>query len=542
MLFARISPNADLYNYNLQVFNLFFYIPISVWIGTLGLGGMLLFLFMSDNYKFSRNYVHGLMFAAMLIIFIVFYGLPHIIEQNPRSADSWVHGRTASSLVINGHLDPNKFRYQSYPSSFMILIIIHMITSIEITLLLRIIPLFLVLMFFFTFTILIKELFKDIKIAIIASLIFGLSTFYLSFHFSPEAFGWILLFLLFTLLVKRLQDKTAFKASKKLQFLIILTVLGITITHLVTQISTVLILFTLFMLSNIWKIKQIKFSIVILPMLAMILFTAWTTFFGYRYISGIIKGFEVAFEKTMLDITSSIIARPLQEKIPTEITSLLLYRRSIYVVVPLLALCGIFLYWRKNNKKIDSKLTFLLSILTTGIILVPLTAFGTLPLERPIKLAFIPLSILSAYFIIQKKLATLVLIFLLTTIPINFASFYWSEVNKMTHDWEISSAQFISANFHGTVLGEFKEACIMRFYGNFKKVYDDYQQVGERQPDIFNLTFIKKQKIELVYISQLNIMDHFLAGRRLEICTFVNFTLFNCVNSNEYSITLLRNQ
>jgi hypothetical protein len=530
-------PIGGLYAYDPTTFNLITYIPLSIWIALFALGGLLIYLCSSDSLDTKKTY--WLMLATLLVIFSVFYALPNLIETNPRFVDSWVHGRTANSIATDGHLNPEEFGYQTYPSSFTILAAISMITGIEIILLLRVIPLFLVLMFFSTFTIFIKELLNDPKLAIIASFIFGLSTFYLSFHFSPEAFGWIFLFLLLTLLAKETRDKTDSKPFKRQQIFILFVILGITITHPVTQLSTVLIMFTLFILGKIWKTKQIKLNVIVLT---VVLFAAWAISFGYQYFVIITKSFGIAFEKTLSDITSSIIARPLQEQLPTEISGLLLYRRIIYVLVPSLALCGIFLFWKKNNKKIDYKLTFLLSILTAGIILVPLTAFGILPLERPIKLAFIPLSILSAYVIAhKKKLTVLILLFLLTTIPINFASFYWGEPIKMTHDWEISAAKFVSANFRGTILGEFKETSILKFYGNFNKVYSDYYLVGSR-PDIFNLAFIKEQNIELVYITQLTIMKESLAGRQMEISTFVNSTLFNCVNSNGYSITFLRNR
>jgi hypothetical protein len=478
------------------------------------------------------------MLATLLVIFGVFYALPNLIETNPRFVDSWVHGRTANSIATDGRLNPEEFGYQTYPSSFTILTAISVTTGIEITSLLRVIPLFLVLMFFSTFTIFIKELLNDPKLAIIASLIFGLSTFYLSFHFSPEAFGWIFLFLLLTLLAKQTGDKTDPRPLRRQRILILLVILSIVITHPVTQLSIVLIIFSLFVLGATWKTKQIKLGTIILT---VVLFAAWATSFGYQYFAEITVSFRSAFEKIFSDITSSTVASQLQEQVPAEISGLLLYRRVLYVIVPSLALCGIILYWKRNNRKIDSRLTFLLSILAAGIIATPLTVFGILPLERPIKLAFVSLSILSAYFISQKKkLVVLALVFLLATIPINFATFYWSEAARMTHDWETSSARFISAKYNGTVLGEFKDTSILRFYGNFGRVYNDYHLVGER-PNVFDLAFIKEQEIGLVYITQLTVMKESLAGTQLEISTFVNSTSLDCVNSNEYSITLLRN-
>jgi hypothetical protein len=108
----------------------------------------------------------------------------------------------------------------------------------------------------------------------------------------------------------------------------------------------------------------------------------------------------------------------------------------------------------------------------------------------------------------------------------------------MTHDWEISSAIFISDHFNGVALGGFKETSIWKFFGNFSKIYNDYYLYGTK-PDVFNLTFIQKQSIELVYISQTTLQKELLSGRPLNVSTFIDSTKFNCISANGYSITLL---
>jgi hypothetical protein len=475
----------------------------------------------------------GLMFATLLILVVAFHGSPYIIESNPRFVDSWVHGETAKAIVENGHLELERFGYQAYPSSFVFLSTLSLITGIELLSLLRILPTILVLLFFSMLVIFFNDLFKSWELAIISGFVYGLSTYGLFFHFSPAIFGWLFLFLLLAYLVKKIQANVF---SKSTFVILLLLILGITVTHPVTQFFTFLIMFILLILGK--KICERHYITLTLVILLTILFTAWAIFFGSLYFDRIITSFRNAFERVVLESTSSIVAQPLQEKLPAEIVGISMYRRFLYVFIPFTALLGGFLLRKQNG----AKLTFLNGLLITSLMVIPLIIFGILPLERSIQLAFIPLSAFSAYLIYQKKkVGALILISLLFTLPINFASLYWNEASIMTHDWEISSAQFVSANFHGTVLGEFKETSILKFYGNFNKVYSDYYLVGSR-PDVFNLTFIKEQNIELVYITQLTIMKQSLVGRPLEISTFVNSTLFNCVNSNGYSITFLKNR
>jgi len=532
--FTRITSAGNLSSYDPTIFNLIFYVPITFWIGTFMLGVLLCSLYLKTPKEFSIKLTNALMVFSAIIILTAFYALPYAVEPNPRFVDSWVHGRTAKGILESGHLNPSEFGYQTYPLSFEVLSTMSIITGIDLTLLLRILPLMMVLLFFSALTIFLNKLLKNLKIAAISVFIFGLSTFYLSFHFSPEIFGWLFLFLLLAFSLNFIrEDAKAKSLTRKDASISLLLIIGIAMAHPVTQLSVVLILFILYILGVlVWKTRYVSFSIFAI---SIVIFAGWAMSFGYPYFNVIVRSFGIAFEKISSEITSSIIARPLQETSPPEVANLLLYRRIIYILVLLTALVGGLLLRKKN--KIQFNLLF--SLAAAGGLLLPLTVFGILPLERPIKLAFISLSVFSAYLICQKKkLGALVLFFLIVTLPINFASFYWGEVSRMTHDWEISSACFISSNFNGVALGEFKESSIWKFFGNFSKVYNDYYLYGMK-PDVFNLTFIEKQSIELIYITQITLQKESLYGRPLDMSTFVYSTRFNCISANGYSITLL---
>jgi hypothetical protein len=529
--FTKITPEGNLSCYNPKIFNLLFYVPVTFWIGMFMLGALLFLLYLKAPKGVSLKLTKVLIVSSVIIILTAFYALPYLVEQNPRFVDSWVHGRTANGILKSGHLNLTEYDYQTYPLSFIALSVMSKITGINLIVWLRILPLMMVLLFFGFLIFFLNKLLKDLKTAAISVFVYGLSTFYLSFHFSPEIFGWLFLYLLLAIALNLIRND-AKSLNRKDALIYVLLVIGIAIAHPVTQLSAALILFVLFMLGAFWKVRYLSFNRLAI---SIVIFAGWAISFGYPYFNVIVKSFGIAFEKVSSEITSSIIARPLQETFPHEVTNLLLYRRAIYLLVLLMAFVGGFLFKKKDKMQF----TLLFGLATSGALLLFLTAFGILPLERPIRIAFIPLSAFSAYLICQKKkLGSLLLLLFIITLPLNFASFYWGEASRMTHDWEISSAIFISDHFNGVALGGFKETSIWKFFGNFSKIYNDYYLYGTK-PDVFNLTFIQKQSIELVYISQTTLQKELLSGRPLNVSTFIDSTKFNCISANGYSITLL---
>ena len=532
---TSITPAEKLLIYDLNIFSLVYYVPLTFWVGLLGILFLFLYVFIANHRIVSSKFTDIFLFVLMITILLVVFGLPYIVEPNPRFVDSWVHGGTAKNIIETGRLNPQEFPYQNYPLSFVLLSMLSIVSGLELTVVLRFLPSILIFLFFTSLTVFFNKIVKNSRLAMVSVLVFALSTFYLPFHFSPEAFGWIFFFLLFALLVKDVAERKSQKSvSKSDTVVLMLLIVAIAITHPVTQFMTVLIMLTLAIAGAwIWKVKFVTKNIVFY---ALMVFSAWAIFFGYQYFEVIIKSFEIAILNNLGDFSSSILLRNLQESSPLEVANLLLFRRALYLLVPITAIYGVFHFFRKNK----AILVFFVTWLSVAFISLPLTVFGLMPLERPIKIAFIPLALFSACLVVQKKkLGSLLLIFLLVTIPINFASFYWNEASTMTHNWELASAEFIGGNFNGTILGEFKETSIMRFYGNYSKVFNDYSAYGIR-PDIFNMTFIRDMRIELVYITQLTIFRASLIGINVDAAEFINDTGFNCIYSNGYSSAFLR--
>lgn len=532
----NVSPDASLNSYVQSVFSLFYYVPMTAWIVLFSLELLLLVVYWGYPKSLSPKAKSLVIFAIFLLVFAFIYGLPHIVESNPRFVDSWIHGETAKVIGETGYLQPLDFSYQAYPSSFIFLSSLSMVSGIDITVWLRILPFILTLLFFFFFVSLVKELLGDTKIAVISAFIYGATAYNLNFHFSPENFGWLVFFLFFIVLARGVREygSGAFRSRGFFAIFAIATV-AIATSHFVTQFLISAIILMLYVFGGrIWKTR----AAVLVPILVVVIsFLAWASFFSTPYLASTFDGFKNAFYRVLSDPMSSIAAGPLQIYSPPGVTDLLFFRRILYFGLLTLAFFGAYSF-RKQNRR---SFAFLFVLLVASLLPLPMTLFGTLPLERTIRLAFIPLSIFSAYLVVKnRRIGVLVLAFLLFSVPINFASLYYNEMgNNMTFDWEVSSAKFASANFNGIILGSFKETGVLDFYGNFSETFNDYHLLGREAPDVFNFSYIQNHGIELVYITQLTVLGESSRGG-LDTTLMQNSSFFNCIYSDGYSYFLLR--
>jgi len=534
---TNIVPVGSLTAYSFKIFNLVFYVPPALWVVFLVFGIAIILFHLRDASWISHSTSHRLILALSLVIVIVFQTIPYITESNPRFVDSWVHGTSAKGILTSGSLQLDKLGYQTYPLSFIFLSTFSQVCGIELVSLLRIVPLVFAALFFSFLAFFANELFSDIKLTCMSILVYGLSTYELTFHFSPEIFGWLFFFLGLAFIAKGIKDDTtAFSRSRSSYVVVVLLIFAISITHPVTQFMFALILLILVLFrKRIWNHRLHSERTFHLLVIALVIFSAWALNFAISYLSSILSWFLSTFLRVISDLGFSTAAQPFQQDFPSAISNLLVYRQSLYLTTLLAGFGGLYLLSRRNHKESF----FLLALLLVSFVAFPLTLFGILPLERSIKLAFIPLSILSGYLIVKRKrVGAVAIAFLLMTIPVNFASLYWNEVGKsMTHSWEISSAMFIGARFNGVILGEFKETAIDNFYGNFSKVYNDYYQGGNRPDlsDLFNYSFIEGHNVGLIYTTQLTVLSTNLHSENDPNSLFLNLPFLNLVHSDGYS-------
>lgn len=533
---TSVNPSGGSFtSYSLRSFDLFYYFPWTIWLAVFGFGALLIALVVFDFSDVSPKLAYALMLYSLIMIFIVFFAMPYLAEPLPRYWDSWTHGAAANGIALTGHLTNADFNYQGYPASFIFLASIAELTGVTVESLLHILPLLLVVAFFTAFVYAANEITGNPKIAVTAALIYGVSTYYLTFHFSPEIFGWLLLLLLIALIAKESQISKQFSTVSRRFFLVIslLVLLAIGMTHPVSQAIALLAVVFLFLFrKRIWQGTNTTIGLVLL---SAVIFSAWAAFFGTTYYSQIVLNFNSAIQSVAANFSSSAaIAHYANASVPSQIANLLYYRRALYVFVPVTGIFGFFFYRNKSSPKS----MFLAALVLAGVLIASLTVFGILPVERSIELAFLPLSVFSGYLVVEKKkIGVVVLIFIVGTIPLNFAVYYWNEPFYMTHSWEVSSAQFISDNFHGNVLSDYKESLLMEFYnGSFSGVYTDYFLVGS-PPNIFNVAYITANRVQLIYVSQLSLLNAQINGEQVDK-NLTSDSNFDVVCSTYYSTVL----
>jgi len=520
-----LTPTMPLNIYDFNSFALFYLVPTIVWVCSICFGVMLIALLKVDYFR-SKQYSYYI-FPLIIILLLFLYGIPHLVEQNPRFVDSWVHGRSANKVVEYGELNLNEAFYQSYPSSFLFMSLFSLVTSFDIVVLLSYMPVFFIILYFSVAYMLFNNLLKDKYQSYMALLFFGVATISLNFHFSPEIYGTILFFILMNFLVG--EEHNDLKIGYlNFVYLFVLFAFGITTSHHVTQFIVMIIWGTYYVITRDDKTR-------IQLLIIFILFVTWNLINNLSYTYSIFESFIAAFYTILNDMFSSIVAQPISESTPADIYLLSLFKRAFYVVIPILGAAGGFFYYR--DKKPLVRVFF--SILVSSVVSVPLTIFGILPLERPIRLAFIPLTMLSAYFVSRyKRIGSLILVIFVLTIPLNFASMYWNEPFKMYYDWEVESGQFIADNFDGVLTGDFSSTSVLNYYGDFDAIYNDYYLVGYR-PDIYNYTHIVDNDVELIYLHQIIMLKEEWRGRSENYEFLLGSDSFNRVYSSYYSNVLV---
>jgi hypothetical protein len=335
---TSVTSNQSFTVYNSEVSNLLYYMPATFWIALFGFGGLFLFLLIKGS-KSKLSY--AIMFLCILMILEMFFGYPYLIEPNARFIDSYVHGQVSRAINVNGHLT-SAFNYEGYPISFIFVSVLTQLSGVSLDFWLHILPVLFVLGFFIFLAYSVLSLTKRPDIAIVATLIYGLSTYFLPFHFSPQLCCWLLFFALIGLLAQDIQSDSAvsFWSARSLVVVLLLIFLAIGITHPGTEFVVVLVLFFFIVFhKQIWRRPKVTLGIFLF---VVILYAAWAFFFASSYYLYVIKSFKGAFESVLSDFSNSVVNIPFVAKYPLEVTIMRIKGRFLYVLVGITGLVDYF--------------------------------------------------------------------------------------------------------------------------------------------------------------------------------------------------------
>jgi hypothetical protein len=227
-------------------------------------------------------------YYSLVVFILIVWNISIFIENYPRTWDSYWHFNTSTVLLNQGSLSEIStggiYNYLRWPGSFL-----HTVSILEVLgiagvqsnlLFLQYFPLFSSLASTFFFYIFFKRI-LEANAAKLSTLVFLLINVYLQFHYSPQAYGLILLpVFLYSLTFK----------GRKWIFIQLIVFAGIVVTHLPTTLFIIFLYMSLPIISKVTRIKENVFHIdTYLFLLLLVLTSLFTLFMASDLISAIIR-------------------------------------------------------------------------------------------------------------------------------------------------------------------------------------------------------------------------------------------------------------
>lgn len=215
---------------------------------------------------------------SLIILALILWGTPNIVEQNPRVWDSWKVGFLTESVIKSNGVDFSKvgeyeYEYLQFPGSFILFAFLMLITNLKILIFMKIYPLiFSIPLTFFLIYSFFRSYFSNIKLARISTIILLLVNMYFHFHLSPESLGMILLLSFLILLNK--------KALVSVNLLFCLIIFAAVIIHPTTSFILVLILLSYIILLSIFS-KTINVAYIKLWFVSLVAFSSWFIYVSF---------------------------------------------------------------------------------------------------------------------------------------------------------------------------------------------------------------------------------------------------------------------
>jgi len=225
-----IDPNYE--------FGLFQVLPFWFWVGLLShLAGTFLTIEQQNDSFFLFQ---------MLILNLMIWGTPIIVEHNVRDVDSWVHiGSTRILMDLSGwktfgcNWQSRVHQKFQYPGSFVFSAILLTVSRLPQLSYFRFFPLGSSTFFVLGFYYLVRNLTKEKAIQRFSVIEFLFLNFWLLFHVSPQAFGLMLSPIVLSVIVRKEMGK---RLEKRWWIIAILLYVSLAFTHSITSLILIAIL------------------------------------------------------------------------------------------------------------------------------------------------------------------------------------------------------------------------------------------------------------------------------------------------------------
>lgn len=242
------------------------HLSIIYWIGLMLITFCSILIYLDDKLKNETMIIYILMIVGLFL-----FGLGTFVEDNARARSSYYPIGEIRTVLENGYVDIKSdypiVSYRNWPAIHFISGFILLFTNIEISNLIKYMPLFWVILFVLATFAIGKRMTSSSSQSFLISFLSISSFWQVYYYYSPQSYGYLSFLFLFMI--------TMFSISFRTKLMTILIFTVSTITHLFYGLISLLVL-----LSHLLRKKQNKFIFLI-----MIIFIAW-----YIYLASLAFG------------------------------------------------------------------------------------------------------------------------------------------------------------------------------------------------------------------------------------------------------------
>jgi hypothetical protein len=380
---------------------------------------------------------------CLVILALVLWGTPLLVEQNPGSADAWLYGFLTLhfqqyGVNFSAAFTNAQFEYLGFPGSFGFFSNLLSISGMDILTFIKTVPFVLIPATVFLVYCLFSSLIRNKEIVRLSAVVFVLADVYLHFHLSPEAVGLLLLLTALILLCGRHPRASQLRVTS----LFIVTAVTLAATHPTNMLTLILILF--FVAISLYFFDKRKArtyaSLLLISIFSFLLVFAYASYTWFKAIV------SISLLKAIVAQTASISTGSPLLSLPQNI-------RTFVLIIGLalsVAYIGYGFYKKKNPH-------MLVAIVATSGVLLAVTAF--IPIgagERAYQLAFLAISVSVSSVLLNNRLAlkqyrpafkALPILLLITTSTIYVYEFHDIQPQNLIDGYGFVAAYSQPANF-----------------------------------------------------------------------------------------------
>lgn len=401
---------------------------------------------------------------CIILISIMVYFTPTLIQENATVYDSFSHIGMASAIAQAGHADPTKYSYHNWPTAFILGSTIGLILGMQWETIIYYFPAFFLIVLILGIFILARVLSQfsrrdtvpNVFVAAVMLAFFAENNT-LQSHFCPQAFG----FMMFIYFIYTLFKYESIFTVRAYALLCIILFFAITTAHPPSALFAVFVLLALGLLraSGRWRFKSffnknLKLAFI---MVFLVILVSWQIFgvwnFG-TFGGGFLKNLKMFLFKGFEETTYFVVGMPKET-----LLSYLSILKHIFFFC--LGFIGFYIMLRKRSKPFP--IVFSCALATLIFFGFSIIFVRGILWERVLLYGALPIALGGAYFIqrVKRNTAWILLIIISIFLLVNTFILYDSALQTIVPSSELATSDFVIAKIDGKSITMYINAPIL---------------------------------------------------------------------------------